>query len=861
MATSEEHFLRYGALRARLLAQHFAYSRHQRVNFLSLWNWLLDPPPGAMNAAEKEELNRWNVIVHGRENPLAFSARLVAFLSVEHALGHDKARPIVDLALDAFGELYKFDGDFAGYATRWDARASAQDEGAAPLDRVSDFLVGPDGEYLYSIPATDPRHVPFRNPGALRVLKTKKQAELYGKRWERYNSFYRTSELSMDEVAGLAGAYAIAFRLIDVAGTRSKIRAQVSKFGDYLAENGYMLVRPAGGFTARGATGPLPAYEYPIVKAFFDITGTDFASRVDFMGALDKGGYLDLMRARIIEFQVGGIAALVTGIPEASVAGGLGLVQAIAGILGIPVTGPLVIGGEVLAEVLGLIAQTIGIENVFRALAVYVNRDWFDVWGDDQAGEVAFASVLKEVPSLQRFRLWTRGLSLALGGGFSVFHLPMLALSAVDGTDTAVGRVYRDVVAGWRARPPAEGVYLEVSESPFTSALALLHSAGATDAERQAEEAKFVELLDTAYDNLGTDLPVEESKEQESLGAPIRTNVKQRVLDYLGGVSLAWLYERRRREACTPVETDRFPVAPASARFAEWPAPTIPGYVVNRLEHVRRAVQIVPPDLGPVADGEEIDLFSTRVATAQALPLHPTLPTPTANFLGEVQVTIREADRDVFTGIDVQDNDEFAVSATGLIRGAPLAGLSGPDGWAQLADNPGWPLHPALDPAARKFVLLGSLGGYFVVGSDFPRTRFLHSESLPLYLRINDTAPGDGSGEFVVTIKLWGRSRPNPIWRAGSEVNCVMREEVELDLGHGHKRVRVLIAGIGGDNPDGSTWRLPLDQAIRFIDGGHVFRVGKASIGVSHTRGGRQYLRTKGNARRSDNLRNLPTCT
>jgi hypothetical protein len=34
IATPEEHFQRYGELRARLLAQHFAYSRHRRVNFL-----------------------------------------------------------------------------------------------------------------------------------------------------------------------------------------------------------------------------------------------------------------------------------------------------------------------------------------------------------------------------------------------------------------------------------------------------------------------------------------------------------------------------------------------------------------------------------------------------------------------------------------------------------------------------------------------------------------------------------------------------------------------------------------------------------------------------------------------------------
>ena len=323
--------------------------------------------------------------------------------------------------------------------------------------------------------------------------------------------------------------------------------------------------------------------------------------------------------------------------------------------------------------------------------------------------------------------------------------------------------MYWGVVADWRARPSAK--FADVIESPFTSAVALLHAAGASDAAREAEEAKLVDLLDAAYDALGTDLPLEPNDEEQALDSQERTNVigpstTEHVLNYLAGVAVAWLYERRRRDAGAPVTTDRFPVAPGTARFAQWPAPTVPGYVVNRLDHVRKAVHVLPPAPGPVPDDQPIDLFSAHVATAGALPLHPTLPSPTANFLGEVHVTVRAGNRDVYTGIELQDNDEFAISATGEVRGAPLAGTSGPEGWQQLADDPGWPLHAGLDPAAHKFALLGSLGGYFVVRREFPRTRFLHGEPLPLYLRINDGAPGNGSGEFEVTIKLWGASRP-----------------------------------------------------------------------------------------------------
>jgi hypothetical protein len=249
----------------------------------------------------------------------------------------------------------------------------------------------------------------------------------------------------------------------------------------------------------------------------------------------------------------------------------------------------------------------------------------------------------------------------------------------------------------------------------------------------------------------------------------------------------------------------------------------------------------------PVGDDELLEVFSSRVDTAAAPPLEPTLPTPTANFLGDFQLIVREADHDVYTGIELEDNDEFAITASGQIRGFGIAGSSEPDGWVQLAENPRWPLHTGLDPNARQFALLGSLGGYFQVGTSFPRTRFLHSEAVPLYLRINDDNPGDGSGGFTVTISLWGRSRP--IWEPGDEVSCVLRGQ------RGNRR----ITGIGGVQPDGSRWALPIDAAIRYVDSGHVFHVGDETLRVVG-RGEWRYLRATANKKRSDNLGALPTC-
>jgi hypothetical protein len=316
------------------------------------------------------------------------------------------------------------------------------------------------------------------------------------------------------------------------------------------------------------------------------------------------------------------------------------------------------------------------------------------------------------------------------------------------------------------------------------------------------------------------------------------------VVHYLGAVALAWLYERRRRDAGSPVTTSEFPVAPTLADFDAFPPASVKGIVINRLPHVRNAVS----PLTAVNDTDDVDLFSAAVPTLRAAPLTPTLPPRPANLVTELTVTVRESDRDVYTGIELRHGDEYEISATGEIRAFATAGLSGPDGWAvdQLVDDARWPLHTGLDPAARKFALLGSLGGYFVVGASFPRTRFLFPLPLLLYLRINDNVPGDGSGEFQVTIRIWGE--PRPIWNPESTIGCVTRDE------------KGRIAGVGGVREDGSRWFVPLDQAVRFAEHGHRFRVGDARVVVRRTRSGRKYLRTLNDGKRPNNLNSLPLC-
>jgi hypothetical protein len=73
------------------------------------------------------------------------------------------------------------------------------------------------------------------------------------------------------------------------------------------------------------------------------------------------------------------------------------------------------------------------------------------------------------------------------------------------------------------------------------------------------------------------------------------------------------------------------------------------------------------------------------------------------------------------------------------------------------------------------------------------------------------------------------------------------------------------ISAVGGRNPDGTGWRLPVGQAVRMLDSGRfrffVEADGRAAnvvVGVSGT--GRKYLRTEDDATEENNLLALPIC-
>ena len=318
--------------------------------------------------------------------------------------------------------------------------------------------------------------------------------------------------------------------------------------------------------------------------------------------------------------------------------------------------------------------------------------------------------------------------------------LPYVGLSAIGDADTTIGQEYVRLMRLHRNGP----LVLDATallDSCFASAVALLLGAD------ESEEQRLVELLTAHHDALPPAQP-------EGLGLPRDGQVEgvNEGLDYLAGLSLAWLYAKRRADAGNPVSTPGFPAPPARV----WPGVLVPANAVSYLPDVAQA-------LGRPANGTAVDPFAATVPTARptAAPLAPP-PVDRHVIVDRVSVQIRDTDGDVATGVVLEPGDEFEVTAAGTIT-APefLARPSDANGW-YVVDDATFALHSGIDPdGAHKYALLGRLGGYFFIGTHRPRQRFLYHRALPLYLRINndDHRRGAGQGAFDVEITAWGPAR------------------------------------------------------------------------------------------------------
>ena len=255
----------YGELRAALLSRHFALGKYFRANLFSLDNNLLYPYPGkdalGLLAEPEQTIERWRIDERSHENALKDTGRVLTCLAIEHLLGRADSKVIIQETLKTLASLYKFSGNhFDGYIIRWDPATSDRwdiDPCGRPRS-CKEFLIGSNGDYLYSTPLDDPRYTPMLG------VRTSPEQPDGSQRDLRRDSLdlLRRWEPSMDEVVGLVQGYFMVHLLVDDQNIRSEVRRQLQNLGDYLAEYGYIMVRPGGGFAAR-PSGHFPVVEYP----------------------------------------------------------------------------------------------------------------------------------------------------------------------------------------------------------------------------------------------------------------------------------------------------------------------------------------------------------------------------------------------------------------------------------------------------------------------------------------------------------------------------------------------------------------------------------------------------------------------
>lgn len=736
MHTPQEHYDLYMDVRSAILGQYFAVGVGYRANIISIRNDRHSHAGDDGDPRANARITQWDVVNHDRDNTLLWSTKLICALGAEYQLGNAAAEQMAYAAFVTFENLFKFsNGDsFDGYMIRSDPTTSdSWSTGLwAPYNEAF-LLDAGTGDYTYCLPHSNPRHCPKRSDATIAALLSDQQLAEYNDNLGQYEQC-RNWEPSADEMVGMLCCTTAAHELIPTASIRDIIQPQVQTLGNYLAENGYVLVRPASDLVYRGQTA-LVGFEYAFEQAFARITGTSFASRIDFVGALQKAGLWRVLRGPVeAEAVLIGLGApfllpLLGGIMAADPTG---LVGAVLGSVVSVLSGAAPLSPSLAAAV------PLMVPAMPRSIGLYNHRDVFDMQEKDREETAVLPNLLSAVPALLRLdALFDVYAALpAHTAENSKSFLPYIAMSSIAEPGHPVASAYLRAMAAHRLQSPDRS-RTDVLDSCFASAVALL--LGATE-----EEERLVALLDARYDLTRPLIAVDQGDVPASVDSA-------QPLDYLAGVSLAWLYAKRCADRGAPVRTPGFPVPPAAGMG--WPAVSVPAEALRRVNNLRAAV-------GAADDQHDLDLFGDAVTQFKSDVPMPVVPSADEQaIVAERDVRVSDIDGDVDSGIVLKPGQQFEITATGTIVAPELfAGSSDANGWNNIVDDARFALHSGIDPgSARKYALLGRLNGYFFVGTHRARERYLYPVERKLYFRVNndDHRKGAGNGAFEVHVTVW----------------------------------------------------------------------------------------------------------
>ena len=300
---------------------------------------------------------------------------------------------------------------------------------------------------------------------------------------------------------------------------------------------------------------------------------------------------------------------------------------------------------------------------------------------------------------------------------------PYIALTSLDDTDTLVKNAYSDWLIkrrDYNSKHSDGDKYNAAANGCFASAIALLLGGG-----NKSEERTLVSLLKRSVDafrntfrnNHGDDLPIfikdgEVSESPHNVESPFVPSA----LDYMAGVSLAWLYAKRQADKGSPVTTDGFPTVPSNIQgFSK---AVIPKEVWQYYQKGNTPIdfRIIDIQNSIQADtNNDLDLFTDAAPEKSMVPSPVLVPSPDLTRKQDIDftITVDESDGDGGFGVYLRDGDVFEFSEIGgtIWTVVLLAGRNGPDGWTDRVEyDTKFPLHSYLDPVnAHRIVFSGSL--------------------------------------------------------------------------------------------------------------------------------------------------------
>jgi hypothetical protein len=487
---------------------------------------------------------RMHVALAANENPLLETGLMMAILAIEIRLGNVGSLKILQRTLASLDQLFRFRtsmSHFNGYILRYDATRSdhwTTDAQGRPYVNT-EFPYDLEGNYLYCTPAS-----------------------YTGQSAKPPTNMLRRFEPSADELSGLIPGYMMAHTLVPDPGVRATIERQVNAIGDYLAEYAYMLVRPCGGFTFRGATGGLPGLAFSFNRMFKRITGSDFSPRNGFDHVLQAAGLWEKVG---LDFRLGQIAG---ALPSALIA------------LFTPTLYPML--PTLLGALTGIPSSVLG-----GAAALFAHQSDFNVEASEQ-GEVAIAYLLSSVPPDVAFQAQAQALKV-LKTGFIADYFMYHGLGAIGDSDQTVANAVMGVVSARRAFKLDDQPNLVTGGDPGKSSnraitSAIVGSLGGPPSE-QVRWAQMIQDMYAAF-ALNPSLSFPPMWQSMLPLAPHTDHIMELSMmgiEYLLGLGLAWLFLKQDKQVDPGAKVAGFPNWAPDFSKNPMADPSVPGDVVQRM--------------------------------------------------------------------------------------------------------------------------------------------------------------------------------------------------------------------------------------------------------------------------------------